>query len=116
MTVLDALYSLSHPFVGHAWRAFAVAAVAFLAALATRFARKRVPIGGRTVSPTPWIVVTVAWALFGACEAEATREHSDIRVDLLVSWPVLCLVTLVCAVIWIRAVSAPHRRAEQLPR
>lgn len=116
MTLLDALYSLSHPFVGHALRAFAVAAVAFLAALATRIARKRAMLGGRTVSPTPWIVVGIAWALFGACEAEATREHSDIRVDLLVSWPVLCLVTVACAVIWIRAASVSRHRAEELPR
>jgi hypothetical protein len=105
VSALDGIYALSHPFVGHALRAFAVAGIAALIALATRLVRQRARLDRRTASPTPWIVVAIAWSVFGACEAEATRERADIRVDLLVSWPVLCLVTVVCLLLFLRGAS-----------
>ncbi|MEW5928480.1 MAG: hypothetical protein AB1941_13510 [Gemmatimonadota bacterium] len=40
--------------------------------------------------------------MFGLLEAEATRERADIRVDLLVTWPLLLLLSVVCLALWLR--------------
>jgi hypothetical protein len=94
------IYAAAQPFVGHAGRAFAVAASAALLYLAVRRARRG--------SSRPWITLAAAWAVFGTCEAVATRERADIRVDLLVTWPVLLLLTVVVVAVWAR--SALERR------
>jgi len=38
-------------------------------------------------------------------EAEALREHADIRIDLIFTWPVICLVSLVCLLVWFRGLT-----------
>jgi hypothetical protein len=94
--LMNWIYAAAQPFVGHAGRAFSVAAFAALMFLAVRRARRG--------SSRPWIALAAAWAVFGTCEAAATREHADIRIDLLVTWPVLLLVTVVAVVVWARSV------------
>jgi hypothetical protein len=88
------IYAAAQPFVGHAGRAFAVAGIGALMFLAVRRARRG--------SSRPWIALAAAWAVFGTCEAAATRERADIRVDLLVTWPVLMLFTVVAVALWVR--------------
>jgi hypothetical protein len=46
-----------------------------------------------------WVPAT-AWALFSAMEWEANREGAYIRLDLLITWPGIWLITLVSAVFW----------------
>jgi hypothetical protein len=89
------LYAAAQPFVGHAERAFVVAGGwVLLALIARRGAR-------------PLLIAAGAWTVFGLLEAEATREHADIRVDLLITWPVLLLCTIACVAWWLRP--APRR-------
>lgn len=101
---MDRIYDLAQPFVWNAGRAFAVA-LAFLAlhAAAVRMTRHRRGPG------KPLLVVAAAWAVFGALEAWATHQRADIRVDLLVTWPVLWLVTLAGIGLWIRRSVRPSR-------
>jgi len=42
----------------------------------------------------PLLITAVAWTVFALLELEAWRERANIRVDLLVTWPVLCLLTI----------------------
>jgi hypothetical protein len=56
----------------------------------------------RRRGPRPLLIAAGAWAIFGLLEAEAMREHSNIRVDLLITWPGLLLCTIVCAGGWLR--------------
>ena len=93
------LYALAAPFVGHAGRAFAVALAllcigAFLAMLRGRSKRS-----GGVSWGVPLLILGGAWFVFGLAEAEATRERANIRVDLIVTWPTLLLVSLAC-VVW----------------
>jgi hypothetical protein len=70
---------------------FAIAAVAlaFGAAFLTR--RRAHPQGSRAL-----LVVAAAWALYAAWEwlVQVRTPEADIRVDLLVIWPVLGLLSL----------------------
>jgi hypothetical protein len=90
MSALDWLYSLAHPFVWHPGRALIVGLA--LALLAVGF-RDR---GGRGL-----FLAAAAWAVFALLEFIAWRERADIRVDLLVTWPALCLTTFACLVAWV---------------
>src|SRR5437773_6724058 len=76
------LYALAQPFVWHPARASLVALGWLLLALT-------LPTTGRR----PLFITAVAWSVFALLELEAWRERANIRVDLLVTWPVLCLLT-----------------------
>lgn len=82
---MDWLYGLAQPFVWHPGRALLVAAAFALVALGLRDRGRR-----------PLLVAAAAWALFALLELMAWRERADIRVDLLVTWPALCLITAGC--------------------
>lgn len=85
---MNALYQLAQPFVWHPARAFAVAGGwAVLAFVLPRLAR------------TPLLVTAGAWGAFALLEYSAWRARADIRVDLLFTWPALCLVTLGCVAV-----------------
>jgi hypothetical protein len=88
---VDWLYSLAQPFVWHPARALVVGLA--LALLAFGFRHR----GGR-----PLFVAAAAWAVFACLEFVAWRERADIRVDLLVTWPTLCLLTAGCLMVWVR--------------
>lgn len=81
---MDWLYVLAQPFVWHPGRALLVASGLLLLALPIRSGRR------------PLLLATAAWILFGGLEFTAWRQRADIRVDLLITWPVLCLLTAAC--------------------
>jgi hypothetical protein len=88
---LDWIYSLAQPFVWHPGRALLVAAALVLLGLGLRDRGRR-----------PLLIAAAAWAVFALLEFMAWRERADIRVDLLVTWPALCLITVACLVAWAR--------------
>lgn len=94
------IYAAAQPFIGHAGRAFAIAVIGALMFLLVRRARRG--------SARPWMVLAVAWAVFGTCEAVATRERADIRVDLLFTWPGLLFLTVVAVALWARGALERH--------
>lgn len=93
---MDTVYALANPFVGHAARAGLVALGWLIA-------------GGLILATRPhlnlraWPLLTAggAWALFALLEAEATRERANIRVDLLFTWPALCVISIGCVLTWV---------------
>ena len=89
MSALDWLYTLAQPFVWHPGRALLVGLALALVGFGFR-AR-----GGRRL-----MLAAAAWAVFALLEFVAWRERADIRVDLLVTWPALCLVTTACLGAW----------------
>ena len=89
MSALDWLYTLAQPFVWHPGRALMVGLALALVGFGFR-AR-----GGRRL-----ILAAAAWAVFALLEFVAWRERADIRVDLLVTWPALCVVTAACLGTW----------------
>ena len=82
---MDWLYALAQPFVWHPGRALLVAVAFGLLALGLRYRGRR-----------PLLVAAAAWTVFALLEFMAWRARADIRVDLLVTWPALCLITLGC--------------------
>ena len=90
-SLLDWLYALAQPFVWHPARALMVGLA--LGLLAVGFRHR----GGRAL-----LLAAAAWAVFALLEFIAWRERADIRVDLLVTWPMLCLVTVGCLLAWVR--------------
>ena len=93
------LYALAAPFVGHAGRAFAVALALLSIGVFLTMRRARAGRGRGMSWAVPLLILGGAWFVFGLAEAEATRERANIRVDLIVTWPTLCLVSLAC-VVW----------------
>jgi hypothetical protein len=89
MTALDWLYTLAQPFVWHPGRALLVSLALGLVGFGLR------DRGGRRL-----FLAAAAWAVFAILEFIAWRERADIRVDLLVTWPALCLITAVCVATW----------------
>jgi hypothetical protein len=87
------LYSLAQPFVWHPARAAAVALGCVLLAFV-------LPTPGRR----PLLVASASWGLFALLELEAWRERADIRLDLAVTWPALCIVTTVSLAVALRRV------------
>jgi hypothetical protein len=89
------LYALAQPFVWHPARALFLALgwlnLAFTLSRAVR---------------RPFVIAAAAWGLFAALEFEAWRERADIRVDLLITWPALCLITVVCVIVAVKRVLA----------
>jgi hypothetical protein len=90
MSALDWLYASARPFVWHPARALMVGLALTLLAFAFR-AR-----GGRTL-----LIAAAGWVGFAILEFMAWRERADIRVDLLVTWPLLCILTLGCLLAWV---------------
>src|SRR6266513_3993179 len=87
------LYALAQPFVWHPARAFFVALGWLLVSLAfPRVARR------------PLLLLAAAWGVFALLELEAWRERANIRVDLLVTWPALCLLTVSCVFLTVRRI------------
>ena len=97
---IDWLYVLAQPFVWHPGRIGAVAALWMVLALL-------LPPGRR-----PLLLAAAAWGCFALMEFTAWRMRADIRIDLLVSWPILCFLTAACLAvavkrILVRAVQSP---------
>jgi hypothetical protein len=78
------------PFVGHPERVAIVAALFFIA-YALAFVRAR-----KVHRPRAWplLVPALLWTLFVPWEAYCKAGSYNIRVDLLVIWPILAIATL----------------------
>ena len=93
---MSAIYALANPFVGHALRAGLVALACLVIGGLLFVGRRRL-----NLPAWPLIIAGGAWSLFALLEAEATRERANIRVDLLFTWPALCLISTACAIVWL---------------
>src|SRR6266699_3390358 len=85
------LYALAQPFVWHPARALLVSLGWLLLALTLPTTVRR-----------PLFITAVARSVFALLELEAWREPGNILVDLLVTWPVLCLPPIGCLFLTIR--------------
>ena len=88
---MDWLYDIAQPFVWHPERALIVVLGCLLVALILPKAVRR-----------PLFIAAGAWSVFALLEFEAWRERADIRVDLLVTWPALCLLTVGCVFVTVK--------------
>ena len=62
----------------------------------------------------PSFVAAVGWGVFAALEFEAWREGANIRIDLPVTWPALCILTAGCLALSLRRIIVrPDRRPEE---
>ena len=75
------------------------------------FASRR--LESRGVRARAWIalVPALAWGLFGVLELSSRLERSDIRIDLLVTWPALVVTTVLGTVAWSLDYYVTKRRA-----
>ena len=94
---MDILWRGANYFNWHPWRAFGVSLIFWALLLLSLILRGWRP----RVRTMPLLVAALAWALFGLLEYQAYRERANIRVDLLVTWPALLLVTVACCGVWL---------------
>jgi hypothetical protein len=101
------LESLAQPFIWHPARAACVG-LAWLGVSLVLPKAARLPL----------LVAAVGWGVFAALEFEAWRERANIRIDLLVTWPALCILTAGCLALSLkritgRSVARPDRRPKE---
>ena len=100
------LGSLAQPFIWHPTRAAFVGLTWLgLSLVLPRAAR------------LPLLVAAVGWGVFAALEFAAWRERANIRIDLSVTWPALCILTASCLALSLkritaRSVASPDRRPD----
>ena len=87
---------MAQPFVWHPARALIVGLALALLSLGFRHRGRGFLLLG-----------AAAWGVFALLEFFAWRERADIRVDLLVTWPALCLITAGCLLAWGRRLLMP---------
>lgn len=87
--VLDVFFAPLVPFVAHPERIVAVAILFFVAALLVTIWRKRIA----------WapLVAGVAWACYAGWESHCVEMRYNIRVDLLLVYPLLVAFTIIGA-------------------
>lgn len=98
--MLDLILESVKPFVGHPGRSLMIAVAWTLLAFASRRNRSRY---------RPLITMAIAWAAFGLYEAEATRTHANIRIELPFTWPALVLITAVSLVRWVHILAVSSK-------
>ncbi|MGA7877172.1 MAG: hypothetical protein WCA08_16045 [Desulfoferrobacter sp.] len=81
---------LASLFVGKPLNILAVAVVFIAGYLAVRFAAV-----GKPRHPRPLLIGSIAWGLYATWEwlVQMKTPEADIRVDLLVIWPVLAILS-----------------------
>ncbi|HEX4142182.1 MAG TPA: hypothetical protein VHY91_01420 [Pirellulales bacterium] len=77
---------------GHIW---AVAALFGLLLLAASAAKRRFP----QVRNGPFLVAFLAWLAYGFCEYKARADRANIRVDLMLIWPILISLTVIALIL-----------------
>jgi hypothetical protein len=82
-------------FVWHPGHIFAIAGIFGALAVVALLAKLRFP----EIACVPWIVAAAAWFGYGLWEYEAMIERANIRIDLLILWPVLFGITLLCVIV-----------------
>ena len=82
---------LASLFVGKPQTSLAVALIFLLGYLALRFAAL-----GISRHPRPMLITSIAWGLYAAWEwlVQTKTPEANIRVDLLVVWPVLAILSV----------------------
>ena len=88
---MDWFYGLSQPFRWHPERSLLVALALVLLALVLGRRGRRI-----------LLVAAGGWALFAGIELYFVRHVTDFRIDVVLTWPVLCLLTIGCVLQWIR--------------
>jgi len=88
--VLRILFAPFEPFVNHPERASLVAAL-FGILFAVSLARSRAFHARHHLAP---LVAAFAWLLVGLNEQRAMANGWNIRVDLLVSWPIVLAISI----------------------
>lgn len=111
-TLIQTLFIPIQPFIGHPDRALAVA-IGFAAVWAMTL---WLPGGRRSPSHLVILTTAVLWALFGAFEIQAMSAGWNIRVDLLLSWPLLLMFSLTSAWVVLHAFSGKHPAPENADR
>ena len=89
------LASLAQPFIWHPFRAVVVG-LAWLGLSLVLPKAARLPL----------LVAAVGWGAFAALEFEAWRERANIRIDLPITWPALCIVTAGCLILSLKRITA----------
>jgi hypothetical protein len=102
---MDILWMAANYFNWHPWRAFGVSLI-FWGLLLLSFILWSWRPQVRTL---PLLLAASAWVLFGLLEYEAHWERANIRVDLLLTWPALLLVTVACCGIWLYSLFTVRR-------
>lgn len=96
--MLKIFYYPVQPFLSHPLRAYLLAAL-FAILLATSLARSR------RFNPRAHLVplfAVLSWVLFGLNEELARANAWDIRVDVLISWPLVLVISIGAAWTWLR--------------
>jgi hypothetical protein len=89
---MDILLTGTELVIGHPERALAVSFVFLSVLVLLRFVRP-----GTNATPI-LLVPAAAWAVFALMEWEAGREGAYIRLDLLITWPAVWLISILSSV------------------
>jgi hypothetical protein len=105
---MNAFFDLAHPFTGHPERAYLVALVFLALALVDRWLARFDP------STRPWamFVPAAAWLGYAINEHYARQHDIAVRFDIYLIWPVLALITVLFAGVWllnVRRVARAYR-------
>jgi len=90
--VLKIFYAPVEPFGGHPERSYLMAAL-FAILLAASLARCK----GFKPRHIVMLLAVISWGLFGWIEVQALATGSNIRIDLLVTWPIVLAVSIAAA-------------------
>jgi hypothetical protein len=108
-TVFQILFGLAAPFVQHPERSWMMAAL-FAMLLIGAVARERRLLVGRQLT---MLLAAIAWGIFGLLESWAVANGYNIRVDMLVSWPIVLLLSGVG--LWAGLTSPPAEQRKVRP-
>lgn len=97
MDIFRWFYQPAQSFVGEPIRAYVVAGLFAILAVLTLVFRRKYQIAQPLVilGPAP------GWALLGWLEHVSQAAQWNIRVDLLVTWPTIVLLSATCLVLWV---------------
>ena len=101
-TIFRIFYAPAQPFIGHPERANLMAAgFAILFGVSILHAGRFKPL-----THVLTLLATLLWVAFGLNEIQAQQNGWDIRVDLLLLWPVLFVISVASAWLGIRGIIA----------
>lgn len=97
---MSTLYHAANFFVWRPERAWTIAAIFFAVFAITFLLSKIVEWEGQNIHSWILLVPSVSWTVFGFLEQSSKVERSNIRIDLLVTWPAILGITVICSVWW----------------